>query len=170
MGRRTDPRLAKTCRADLEAIVPKILRLHPSLRRRCGIATCERLRSRAHETVHVLAVITAKPARRAEILEAFQADVAAGRAEDGCIEYVATVDAEGAGSVQTRFGEDTFRRAPRACPEPRSPTSARSGTWLKIGEPRRAQGPHAPAPHMAAYAAKTKDLIRSRVIHILSPA
>ena len=29
---------------------------------------------------------------------------------------------------------------------------------------------HAAAPHMAAYAAKTKDLIASRVIHVLSPA
>ena len=29
---------------------------------------------------------------------------------------------------------------------------------------------HAAAPHMAAYGAKTRDLIASRVIHILSPA
>ena len=28
---------------------------------------------------------------------------------------------------------------------------------------------HAAAPHMAAYAAKTKDMIASRVIHVLSP-
>ena len=28
---------------------------------------------------------------------------------------------------------------------------------------------HGAAPHMAAYAAKTKDLIASRVIHVLSP-
>ena len=29
---------------------------------------------------------------------------------------------------------------------------------------------HAVAPHMAAYAAKTKDLLASRAVHILSPA
>jgi quinol monooxygenase YgiN len=29
---------------------------------------------------------------------------------------------------------------------------------------------HAAAPHMAAYGAKTQDLLASRVIHILSPA
>jgi quinol monooxygenase YgiN len=29
---------------------------------------------------------------------------------------------------------------------------------------------HAAAPHMAAYAGKVKDMIASRVIHILSPA
>ena len=37
------------------------------------------------------------------------AKVPNGHAEDGCIEYLATLDAEGAGSVQTRFGDDTFR-------------------------------------------------------------
>ena len=29
---------------------------------------------------------------------------------------------------------------------------------------------HAAAPHMAAYGAKVKDMLASRVIHILSPA
>jgi quinol monooxygenase YgiN len=29
---------------------------------------------------------------------------------------------------------------------------------------------HAKAPHMLAYGAKVKDLLASRVIHILSPA
>jgi quinol monooxygenase YgiN len=28
---------------------------------------------------------------------------------------------------------------------------------------------HAAAPHMAAYGAKTRDMIASRVIHILTP-
>ena len=46
--------------------------------------------------VHVLAIITAKPGRRAELLQVFKANVPAVRAEEGCIEYVATVDAEGA--------------------------------------------------------------------------
>jgi quinol monooxygenase YgiN len=103
------------------------------------------------ETVHVIAVITAKPGRRAELLQAFQANVPNVHAEEGCIEYVATVDAEGAGSIQTRFGEDTFVVVEK---------------WASLD----ALKAHAAAPHMAAYAARTKDLIASRVIHVLSPA
>jgi quinol monooxygenase YgiN len=102
-------------------------------------------------TVHVLAIITAKPGRRTELLEAFQANVPNVHAEDGCIEYVATVDTEGAGDVQTRFGPDTFVVVEK---------------WASLG----ALKAHAAAPHMTAYAAKTKDLIASRVIHVLSPA
>jgi quinol monooxygenase YgiN len=102
-------------------------------------------------TVHVIAVITAKPGRGAELLQAFQANVPNVHAEEGCIEYVATVDAEGAGAIQTRFGEDTFVVVEK---------------WASLD----ALAAHAAAPHMAAYAARTKDLIASRVIHVLSPA
>jgi quinol monooxygenase YgiN len=102
-------------------------------------------------TVHVLAIITAKPGRRAEILEAFQANVPNVHAEDGCIEYVATVDTEGAGDAQTPFGPDTFVVVEK---------------WASL----EALKAHAAAPHMAAYAAKTRDLIANRVIHVLSPA
>ena len=102
-------------------------------------------------TVHVIAVITAKPGRRTELLQAFQANVPNVHAEDGCIEYVATLDAEGAGDVQTRFGPDTFVVVEK---------------WASLD----ALKAHAAAPHMAAYAARTKDLIASRVIYVLSPA
>ncbi|HYZ25966.1 MAG TPA: antibiotic biosynthesis monooxygenase [Geminicoccaceae bacterium] len=102
------------------------------------------------QTVHVLAIITAKPGRRAEILAAFQANVPNVHAEDGCIEYVATVDAEGAGGVQTAFGDDTFVVVEK---------------WASLD----ALKAHAAAPHMAAYAGKTRDLIASRVVHVLSP-
>jgi quinol monooxygenase YgiN len=102
-------------------------------------------------TVHVLAVITAKPGRRAELLEAFQANVPNVHAEDGCLEYVATVDAEGAGAVQTRFGEDTFVVVEK---------------WASLD----ALQAHAAAPHMKAYADRTRELIASRVIHVLAPA
>src|SRR5688572_29367884 len=101
--------------------------------------------------VHVIAVITAKPGKRAEVLQAFQANVPNVHAEEGCIEYVATVDAEGAGSIQTRFGQDTFAVVEK---------------WASL----QALKTHAAAPHMAAYAVKTKELIASRVIHVLSPA
>jgi len=35
--------------------------------------------------IHVLAIITAKPGKRAEVLQAFNANVPAVRAEKGCI-------------------------------------------------------------------------------------
>ena len=101
--------------------------------------------------IHVLAVITAKPGKRAEVLKAFNANVPAVRAEKGCIEYGAAVDAEGAPSLQTRYGPDTFVVVEK---------------WESLDALRA----HAQAPHMAAYAAKVKDLLASRVIHILQPA
>ena len=101
--------------------------------------------------VHVVAIITAKPVLRAEILEAFRANVPKVNAEDGCIDYGATIDTEGVGSLQTRFGDDTF-------------------VVVEKWESLAALKAHAAAPHMAAYGAKTKDLIASRVIHVLSPA
>lgn len=102
------------------------------------------------QTVHVVAIITAKPGMRDKILEAFRANVPAVHAEEGCIEYTATVDAEGAGAVQAKFGDDTF-------------------VVVEKWESLDALKAHAAAPHMAAYAAQTKDMIASRVIHVLSP-
>ncbi len=102
------------------------------------------------QTVHVLAIITAQPGLRDEILKAFRANVPRVHTEDGCIEYGATIDAEGVGSLQTRFGDDTF-------------------VVVEKWESLPALKAHAAAPHMAAYGAKTKDMIASRVIHVLSP-
>ena len=102
------------------------------------------------ETVHIVAIITAKPGQRRTLLESFQANVPAVLAEDGCIEYQATVDTENAGPVQTKFGDDTFVVVEK---------------WASLD----ALKAHAASPHMAAYAAKSKDMIADRVIHILSP-
>ena len=101
--------------------------------------------------VHVIAIITAKPGKREEVLKHFRANVPAVRAEKGCIEYGAAVDAEGAPSIQTKYGNDTFVAIEK---------------WESLDALRA----HAQAPHMAAYAAKVKDLLASRVIHILQPA
>ena len=89
--------------------------------------------------------------RQPTILEAFRANMAAVHAENGCIEYGPAVDAEGVGGFQTKFGPDTFVVVEK---------------WDSVD----ALKAHAAAPHMAAYAAKTKELIASRVIHVLSPA
>jgi quinol monooxygenase YgiN len=101
--------------------------------------------------IHVIAIITAKPGKRDEILRHFRANVPEVRAEQGCIEYNAAVDAENALKFQTKWGPDTFLVIEK---------------WQSM----EALQAHAAAPHMAAYGAKTKELIASRVIHILSPA
>ncbi|MGH7124074.1 MAG: putative quinol monooxygenase [Stellaceae bacterium] len=100
--------------------------------------------------IHVLAMITAKPGMRGEILKIFHANMPAVQAEKGCIEYGPAVDAEGAGAIQTKLGPDSFVVVEK---------------WESI----EALKAHAAAPHMAAYAAKTRDMIASRVIHVLSP-
>lgn len=101
--------------------------------------------------VHVIALITAKPGMRERILQAFRANVPNVLAEAGCMEYGAAVDAEPALKFQTPFGPDTFAVVEK---------------WESLD----ALKAHAAAPHMAAYAAKTKEMIANRVIHILSPA
>ncbi len=102
------------------------------------------------QTVHVVAFITAKPGRRDEILEHFRANLPAVHAEDGCIEYGPTIDTPGVGGLQTPAGDDTF-------------------VVVEKWESLDALKAHAAAPHMAAYAAKVKDMIASRVVHVLSP-
>ena len=101
--------------------------------------------------IHVVAVVTAKPGKREEILKHFRANVPAVKAEKGCIEYGPVVDAENAPGSQTKIGSDTFMVVEK---------------W----ESMEALKAHAAAPHMAAYAAKVKEHIAARTIHILQGA
>jgi quinol monooxygenase YgiN len=101
--------------------------------------------------IHVLAIITAKPGQREAILREFRANIPAVRAEKGCIEYGPAIDADGIGGFQTKIGPESF-------------------VVIEKWDNADALKAHAAAPHMAAYAAKTKDMIASRVIHVLSPA
>ena len=100
--------------------------------------------------IHVLAIITAKPGQRAAILEAFRANMPAVHAEAGCIEYGPAADLDGFGGIQTPLGPDSF-------------------VVIEKWESPDALRAHGKAPHMAAYAAKTKEMIASRVIHVLEP-
>src|SRR5258705_11730064 len=93
--------------------------------------------------IHVVAVITAKPGKRTAILEAFRANVPNVRAEQGCIEYGAAVDADGFGNLQTKLRADTF----------------------VVGEKKEspeALQAHALAPPQNAHAAKVKDMKAGR--------
>jgi quinol monooxygenase YgiN len=100
--------------------------------------------------IHVLAIITAKSGMRDAILKEFHANMPAVHAEKGCIEYGPAIDAEGMGSFQTKFGPDTF-------------------AVIEKWESAEALKAHGASPHMAAYAAKTREMIASRVIHVLQP-
>ena len=101
--------------------------------------------------IHVVAVITAKPGLRAQVLEAYRANRPAVLAEKGCLEYTATIDAQGMPPSKGTFGDDTFVVVEK---------------WETLADLQA----HAVAPHMVAYGAKTRDLTASRVIHVLEPA
>ena len=101
--------------------------------------------------IHVVAIITAKPGKREEVLKHFRANVPAVLAEKGCIEYGPVIDAEPALPFQAKFGPDTY-------------------VAIEKWESMDALKAHAAAPHMKAYSEKTRDLIANRAVHILSPA
>ena len=101
--------------------------------------------------IHVIAIITTKPGQRDSVLKAFHANIPAVHAEKGCIEYGPAIDTPGMGKFQTPCGPDTFVVIEK---------------WATADDLKA----HAAAPHMAAYAAKTRDHIANRVIHVLSPA
>src|SRR6185436_18497597 len=118
-------------------------------RRPDGLVCGFRARKPGGTMIHVVAIITAKPGQRAAVLEHFQANVPAVRAEAGCIEYGAAVDVENMGTAS--YGPDAF----------------------VVGEKWESEDhlkAHAAAPHMKAYGAKVKDMVASRVIHVLKPA
>src|SRR3954467_7471130 len=96
--------------------------------------------------IHVVAIITPKPGQRAALREAFQANRPAVLAEAGCIEYGAAVDIEDMGTAA--YGRYAFGVVEK---------------WESVDHLRA----HAAAPHMKAYGAKTKEMVASRVIHVL---
>jgi len=101
--------------------------------------------------LHIIAILTAKPGMREEMLTIFRANMPAVLAEEGCIEYSPVIDAEGIGAPQTPLGPDTFMVIEK---------------WSSLATFRA----HGAAPHMVAYAAKVRDMLAGRVIHVLSDA
>lgn len=99
--------------------------------------------------IHVVALITTQPGKRAEVLEVFRANVPAVHDEEGCIEYGPVIDAEGAGATQSPLGPDTFCVIEK---------------WSSM----EALVAHSRSAHMAAYADRVRSLLVSRTIHVLS--
>ena len=101
--------------------------------------------------IHVIAVLTAKPGKRDAVLKEFRANVPNVKAEKGCIEYGAAVDIDPGPSFQAKHGADAF-------------------VVIEKWEDLEALKAHAAAPHMKAYAEKTRDLLAERKVYILSPS
>ena len=101
--------------------------------------------------IRVVAVITAKPGHREDVLTMFRANMPAVHAEQGCIEYQPFVDADGFGGFQAPVGADAF---------------VVLETWASAD----ALKAHATAPHMVAYGRASKEFIAERKIHIFQPA
>lgn len=100
--------------------------------------------------IHVIALITTQPGKREKVLAAFNSNLPAVLAEDGCIEYGATVDAKEIPPTRNSVGPDTFVVVEK---------------WASLA----ALQAHAVAPHMKAYGANVKDMVSNRVVHVLEP-
>ena len=101
--------------------------------------------------IHVVAILTAHPGKRPELLAAFRDNMPAVHAEAGCIEYRPVIDATSAGDFQAKAGDDSF-------------------LVIEKWESMEALHAHAASPHMAAYGAKTRDMLARRVVHVLVDA
>lgn len=98
--------------------------------------------------IHVVAILTTKPGKRAEVLEAFAKIVPLVHAEVGCIEYQPVIDAENAGSNQTPLGPDTFVVVEK---------------WESMDHLKA----HSASEHMAEYGQSVGELMADRKIHVL---
>jgi len=97
--------------------------------------------------IHVLAIITTQPGKRAALLEIFEAVIQEVRTEKGCIEYGVAVDVAGADPA---FGPDTF-------------------VVIEKWENLETLKAHSAAPHMLAYGEAAKAFVAQRAVHVLEP-
>jgi quinol monooxygenase YgiN len=102
--------------------------------------------------IHVVATITARPGKRTELLQHFLAVLPAVHAEDGCIEYRPVID-NGAGLDDARepAGEDSYIVIEK---------------WASV----EALDAHAATGHMHAFGEKARELIATRVLHVMRDA
>ena len=98
--------------------------------------------------IHVVAILTTKPGKRAEVLEAFANIVPLVHAESGCIEYQSVIDAVNAGTNQTPLGPDTFVVVEK---------------WESMDHLKA----HSASAHMVEYGKSVGELMADRKIHVL---
>lgn len=100
--------------------------------------------------VVVVASITVKPGQKAAFIEIFKGNLPAVHAEDGCIEYFPTVDADAGVAVQVL--DDNVV------------------TIVEKWESMEHLKAHMTAPHMLTYREKVKDIVEGSELRVLEPA
>ena len=99
--------------------------------------------------IHVIAIITAKPGKRSELLTAFSKIVPLVHAEKGCVEYQPVTDADDAGDIQTALGPESFIVVEK---------------WESMDDLKA----HGASDHMVEYGNSAGHLVSDRTIHVLS--
>lgn len=97
--------------------------------------------------IHVVAIITAQPGKRDELLKAFIDVVPTVHKEKGCIEYQPVTDTDNAGS-QAKIGDDSYMVIEK---------------WETMDDLRA----HAASSHMAEYGTKAGHLVADRKVYVL---
>ena len=97
--------------------------------------------------INVVATISLKPGTRAEFLKFFNANVPAVLAEDGCVEYVPTVDVDSGLEAQCR-DEDSV-------------------VVIEKWETLAALHAHSEAPHMLEFRKNAGDMIEGVSLKVL---
>jgi quinol monooxygenase YgiN len=106
--------------------------------------------SEALPMIDVIATIRVKPGRREEFLAKFKANVPAVLAEQGCVHYYPTIDADSGISAQA--------------------TDPNSVTVVEQWQSLDALHAHLAAPHMAAYRVTVKDIVEGVALKVLTKA
>ena len=101
--------------------------------------------------IHLVATITVAPGTRDEFLALFNAVVPTVLAEDGCFGYLPVVDIPANNAFQPPIRPDVVMVLEQ---------------WRDLA----ALDAHGQSPHMLAFSAKAKDLIRGLELLILTPA
>ena len=99
--------------------------------------------------IHIVAVITAHPGKRDELLEAFCQVLPLVHKEKGCVEYQPLTDAEGVSKSAALLGKDVYMVIEK---------------WDSIDDVRA----HASSSHMADFQQKTGHLVADRKVHVLN--
>jgi quinol monooxygenase YgiN len=101
--------------------------------------------------ISVVATIRTAPGQREAFLRAFQEIVPKVRAEQGCIEYLPTVDVESGISAQGPIRHEVV-------------------TVIEKWEDLQALQQHLNAPHLVQFLGSAKDMLAGLEIQVLSPA
>lgn len=101
--------------------------------------------------ITVIAIMTAKPGKKEQVLAIARKNLATVRAEQGCHEYRLVEDVANANPLQTSLGADSFM-------------------FIEGWEDMPALEAHLATPHMKAYFSDVEPLMADQVLHIVKSA